>query len=190
MPHSPLIINAADGLTAEDKTDIVKGLREVARAIEQGQGNRLALMQAIGTELLVLALKNGPNEADLPPEKIEGLIRIELGAIVDTIVRMHEGRIAEADVLNERLTRMFDPYLAWNEAINRAIEKKKAAGGEVVQPSPQQKFMFEKFQFRSTMNALINAGKKDPQPTVHRVNGDDVAEIHRLLNSPDEPTTH
>lgn len=181
-------------MNSNDKTDIVMALREAARGIEQSIGDSLALqvMQMIGTELLVLALKSGPLLAEIegenaPPERrqdradhLERLIRVELIAIADTIARLHEHRIKEGDILNERLTRTFDPYLVWNESINRAIAAKLAAKETVVQPSPQQKFSFEKFQFPSTMNALLNAGKDDPQPMGHRLTHAEVEELRRL----------
>lgn len=184
-------------IPTKDKTDIVVALRECARGIEQSLDPDLTLkvMQSIGTELLVLALKHGPLLVEIegenaPPEHretraehLENLIRVEIAAIADTIAKLHEHRITEGDLLNERLTRQFDPYAAWNEAINRAIAKKLAAKELVVGPSPQQKFAFEKFQFPSTMNALRNAGKSDPQPTVHRIGDADVAEMNEALKA-------
>lgn len=181
-------------MTPKDKTDIVMALREAARGIEQSIGPDLALqvMQVIGTELLVLSLKNGPlldeiEGENAPPEHretraehLEHLIRLEIVAISDTIARLHKHRITESDILNERLTRIFDPYLAWNEAINRAIEKKLAAKETVVQPTEAQKFSFEKFQFPSTMNALLNAGKENPEPATLRIGNEDVQALEKL----------
>lgn len=151
-------------MDTKDKTDIVMALREVARGIEHGDADALSLMQALGTELLVLALESGPRAAeisDAAPDVVEGLIRRELAAIIDTIAMLHQHRIKETDILTERLVRMFDPAMAWNEAINRAIEAKKQAK-ETIDPqllymSPQQKFMFETFQIPTTMKALRSA---------------------------------
>lgn len=140
-----------------DKTDIVMALREVAKAIEQDAPNALLLMQSIGTEMLVLALKTGPALARLPEEKVEGLVRQEIAAIADSVGRFHDHFIEESDLLNERLLRQFDPAMAWNEAVNRAIEGKKAAREEVVEMTPQQQMMFHKFQVPTTLRALKSA---------------------------------
>lgn len=170
------------GLQKGDKTAIVVALREVARAIEHNHPNSLNLMQAIGTELVVLALKNGPlldeitNDEEMSEELrdkrknyLEGMIRAEVAAIVDSIARFHEHKIAEVDILNERLTRMFDPAMAWNEAINRAIAAKKKAGLAIRVMTSQQKVAFETFQLPSTMMALKNAGRENPEPMVRRI---------------------
>lgn len=173
-------------LVSKDKTDIVMALRETAKGIEQSvtPNLTLSLMQAIGTELLVLALKNGPlldeiSGEDAPAKTkalreaaLEMMIRIEIKAIADTIASMHEHRIKESDILTERLTRMFDPAPAYNEAINRAIEAKKAKGEEIIELTGTQKWMFDNMQLPSLMSALRNAGNPDPQPMVHRLSGD------------------
>lgn len=173
-------------LVSKDKTDIVMALRETAKGIEQSVSPNytLNLMQAVGTELLVLALKNGPlldeiSGSDATEETkalreaaLEMMIRIEIKAIADTIASMHEHRIKESDILTERLTRMFDPALAYNEAINRAIEAKKAKGEEITQLTGRQKWMFDNMQLPSLMSALRNAGNPDPQPMVHRLSID------------------
>lgn len=165
-------------LSTKDKTDIVMALREAARGIEQSIGPELALatMQIIGGELLILALKNGPlltqiEGENAPPETrqqradhLEKLIRVEIAAIADSIARLHEARITESDIVNERLTRMFDPYAAWNEGLNRAIERKMAAKEDIPRSTKQQKYAFENFQWPSGMNALLNAGREAPQP--------------------------
>lgn len=170
-------------LIPKDKVEIVLALRETAKGIEQSTGTDLALnlMQAVGIELLVLALKNGPLLDEISgedaPEKtkalreaaLEMMIRTELAAIADNIASMHEHRIKESDILNERLVRMFDPALAYNEAINRAIEAKKAKGEQIKLLTPQQKWMFDNMQLPTLMSALRNAGKPDPEPMVHRL---------------------
>lgn len=170
-------------LVPKDKVEIVVALREAAKGIEQSTGTDLALnlMQAVGTELLVLALKNGPLLDEISGENapketkalreaaLEMMIRTELAAIVDTIVSMHKHRIKESDILTERLTRMFDPALAYNEAINRAIEAKKAKGETIPQLTDQQMWMWENMQLPSLMSALRNAGNPNPQPMVHRL---------------------
>jgi hypothetical protein len=142
-------------LTAKDKTDIVMALREVARGIEQDSPNTLELMQAIGTELLVLALKEGAS--DLPPAVAEMVARREISAIGDSMSRLHHHFITEVGILNERLVRIFDPAMAWNEAVNRAILAKQAAREEVIQMTPAQKFMFDSLQVPSTMKRLKEA---------------------------------
>lgn len=145
----------------DDKTDMVVGLREVAKAIEQGHPDYLSLIQAIATELLVFALKQGPGIERIPPEKVEGLIRREIMAIVDSVSRFHDARIEERDILAERLFRLFDPSLAFNEAINRAIERKKEARQEIdhalLNRSPEQDMMWKKWQLPTLEKALRNA---------------------------------
>lgn len=144
-----------------DKLDMVVGLREVAKAIEQGHPDYLITIQAIATELLVFALKLGPAVEKVPSDDLEALIRREITAIVDSVVRFHEGHIEERDILEERLFRLFDPSLAFNEAVNRAIERKKAAREEIdpalLQRTPQQDMMWKKFQLPTLEKALRNA---------------------------------
>lgn len=142
-------------MTPADKTDIVMALREVARGIEQDKPNTRDLMLAIGTELVVLALKEG--STDLPPAVAEMIARREVSAIADSMQRFHSHYVTEVEILNERLVRIFDPALAWNEAVNRAIEAKKAAREEVVMLTPTQQFMFDKLQVPTTMKALSAA---------------------------------
>jgi hypothetical protein len=142
-------------MEATDKTDIVMALREVARGIEQDAPNALELLQAVGTEMLVLALKNG--DSDMPPAVVEMLARREVMAIADSLARFHQHYVTEVEILNERLVRQFDPAMAWNEAINRAIVAKKAAGEEVVMMTPTQQAMFDRFQVPTTMKRLQSA---------------------------------
>lgn len=142
-------------MTPTDKTDIVMALREVARGIEQGSENHLELMRAIGTELLVLALKDGAGQ--MPPAVAELLARREISAIADSMARYHANYVTEVEILNERLVRTFDPAMAWNEAINRAIEAKKAAREEIIEMTPPQQFMFKSLQVPATMKALASA---------------------------------
>lgn len=153
-------------MESQDKLDIVVALREVATAIEQ-RGDlpqTLDIMQALGTELLVLALRNGPMLTTLSPKmtpvKLEALIRREVAAIVDSIARTHDHNSTEIEVLAARLFRMFDPYLAWNEAINRAMEAIRAAGLSVdprlLEPTGEQKKMFEKWGMPTTQKALMH----------------------------------
>lgn len=171
-------------ITSKDKTDIIIALRETAKGLETRaftEGVALEFMQALGIELLVLALKHGPlldkiNGPDVPEkdrpkreEALEFLIRRELAAITDTVAAMHDGRIRETDVIHERLMRMFDPAPAFNEAVTRAIEAKKLKLESVATMTPPQRFAFEQFQVPSMMNALFNAGHEDPVKMVHRV---------------------
>ncbi len=179
-------------ITSKDKTDIIIALRETAKGIETRaftEGVALELMQAIGSELLVLALKYGPlldkiNHKDVPEadrpareEALEMLIRRELAAIADTVAAAHERRIREIDVIHERLMRVFDPAPAFNEAVQRAIEDKKAKLEEVSTMTQPQRFMFEKMQQPTMMAALFNAGHEDPRPTKLRINANDMAAI-------------
>lgn len=124
--HAPVI-------PSDQKTDVIMALREVARGMEQGHPDILALMQVLGTELLVFALKYGPALEKIGPEETERLVRQEILAIVHTIALLHENRITEAAIINERLMRSFDPTLAFNEAINRAIERKKAEKADMAE---------------------------------------------------------
>lgn len=164
-------------LSPTDKTDIVIALRKVATGLEQGDSKTFDLLEAIGTELLVLALKHALPAAPLAeavpmvPEAVEAVARREVSAIGDSVQRFLSHQVTERDILNERLMRQFDPSMAWNEAINRAIEAKKAAKQEVVLMTPQQAFAFEQFQKPSTMMALKNAGAEVTAPTVHRFEG-------------------
>lgn len=59
----------------------------------------------------------------------------------------------EEDVIEKALMRRFDPAPIWNAAINRAIERKKAAREDYPMPN-QQAF---DLQQRTTRNALRNA---------------------------------
>jgi hypothetical protein len=144
---------ATGALTAKDKTDIVMALREVARGIEQDSPNTIDLMKAIGTELLVLALKDGSDR----PAVAEMVARREVSAIDDSMKRLQHHFITEVEILNERLVRMFDPAMAWNEAINRAITAKQAAREEVILMTPTQKFMFDSLQVPATLKRLKEA---------------------------------
>ena len=124
-------------LSPTDKTDIVIALRKVATGLEQGDSKTFDLLEAIGTELLVLALKHALPAAPLAeavpmvPEAVEAVARREVSAIGDSVQRFLSHQVTERDILNERLMRQFDPSMAWNEAINRAIDAKKAAKQEV-----------------------------------------------------------
>lgn len=118
---------------SDDKTQIIMALREVARGMEQGHPDILSLMQMLGTELLVFALKYGPAQERIGPEETERLVRTEIAAIADSIAKLHENRITEASILNDRLTRLFDPTLAFNEAIVRAIDANKADRGKLAE---------------------------------------------------------
>lgn len=153
-------------MDSQDKLNIIVALREVALAIEQ-RGDfpeTLGVMQALGTELLVLALRNGPMlealSPKLTPERLEGLIRREVASIADDIARTHDHNHTEVEVLAARLFRMFDPYLAWNEAINRAMEAIRAAGlsvdPRIMAPTGEQKKMFEQWGFPTTRRALLH----------------------------------
>lgn len=182
-------------LTRKDVNDITTALRETAKGLQTvaiTEGVKLEFMQALGIELLVLALKHGPlldeinRDADeaqkaAREEALEFLIRRELAAITDTVASMHEHRIREIDVIHERLMRVFDPGPAFNEAVQRAIEAKKAKGEAAVMMTGTQKWMFDKFQVPSMMNALFNAGHPEPVPMVHKVNNADVTAMHKAL---------
>lgn len=144
-------------MKSTDKADIIKAMRDVALALERGTPNSIDLMQALGTEMLVLALVNGPGLVDIGADRIEALARREIVAITDNIAAFHEHMTTEVEILTERLVRQFDPSMAWNEAINRAIVAKKAKGEEAVMMTPTQKTMFDRFQVPTTMKALRSA---------------------------------
>jgi hypothetical protein len=78
----------------------------------------------------------------------------EIDAIAENLERFHAGYLDEVGILNERLTRRFDPALAWNEAINRACEAKKIAKSEMLTEFQQRAF---DVQQRTTKDALRNA---------------------------------
>jgi hypothetical protein len=183
-------------VTPKDKTDIILALRETAKGLEKvalTESVTLEFIQALGTELLVLALKHGPlldkingpdvAEADKPAREaaLEMLIRREVAAIADTVATAHEGRIREIDVIHERLMRQFDPAPAFNEAVNRAIEAKKAKGEVAITMTPPQRFSFEQFQVPTLMSALFNAGHESPVQKVHRVDNNTVAAMNKAL---------
>ena len=144
-------------MNSTDKTDIVMALREVATAIEQDAPNGLDIMQSLGTEMLTLALKTGPALSRIDPERVEALVRGEIAAIADSVGRYHDHFIEESDILNERLLRQFDPSMAFNEAINRAIEAKRAAREEIIALTPLQETMFQKYQVPTALRALKTA---------------------------------
>lgn len=144
-------------MDGKDKADIIVALRECAGALEQGHPDALTLLQALGTEMLVLGLKNGPALASVPEDQVEALVRREVFAVADSIASFHQHKVTEVEILNARLVRQFDPAMAWNEAINRAIAAKKAKREEVIDLTPPQRFMFETYQVPTTMKALRSA---------------------------------
>lgn len=183
-------------VTRKDKTDIILALRETAKGLEKvalTENVTLEFIQALGTELLVLALKHGPlldkingpdvPETDRPAREagLEMLIRREIAAVADTVAAAHEGRIREIDVIHERLMRVFDPAPAFNEAVGRAIEAKKTTMQAAVAMTPPQRFAFEHFQVPTLMNALFNAGHEDPVKMTHRVGNDTVKAMNKAL---------
>lgn len=183
-------------VTAKDKLDIIIALRETAKGIEKvalTEGVTLEFIQALGIELMVLALKHGPlldkingpdvPEADRPAREagLEMLIRRELAAITDTIAAAHDGRIREIDVIHERLMRVFDPAPAFNEAVTRAIEAKKNKLETAITMTPPQKFAFEHFQVPTLMNALFNAGHEDPVTMKHRVGSSTIEAMNKAI---------
>jgi hypothetical protein len=62
-------------------------------------------------------------------------------------------QLTEAEVLNKRLSKAFDPAAAWNESVNRAIAAKKAARETINMP---HELAFA-LQQKTTLNALRNA---------------------------------
>lgn len=154
-------------MEVSDRLNIIIALREVATALETKAGDldSRELLKVVGTEMLVLALRDEMQPIDDLPEPLaEKLMRRELSAILHNIARFHKGHVAEGDVLTERLVRLYDPYLAWNEAINRAMERMQKDGVKLdpglLTPSPQQKWMFEKFQLPTTYKALKASAEK------------------------------
>lgn len=144
-------------MESKDKTDIAMALREVATAIEQDKPGAQHALQSLATEMLVLAVKNAPMLAAIPPADLEALARRELAAIIASVAMFQQNKLTEADILNARLVRQFDPAMAWNEAINRAIESKKAAREEIVMMTSTQDQMFRTYQVPTTMKALRDA---------------------------------
>ncbi len=141
----------------KDKTDIILALRDVASAIEQDKPGAQQALTSLATEMLVLAVKNAPMLAAIPPDDLEALARRELAAIIASVAMFQHNKMTETEILNARLVRQFDPAMAWNEAINRAIEAKKAAREEIVMMTSTQQAMFDRFQVPTTMKALRNA---------------------------------
>lgn len=138
---------------------MIDTLRWVTDMLDQDGDPGKELMIAAGVELLATALKDPRDK----PDTLQ-LIRREVTAIGKDIDAYRKAQADEFDILSERLFRLFDPALAWNEAINRAIERKKEMG-ETLDPrlttmSPQQEFMFERQQ-RLTRNALRAAWRHD-----------------------------
>lgn len=185
-------------MKTKDKIEIVVALRETARGLEQQVfSDEIAwqVMQALGIELMVLALKNGPlleqiKGEDVPEEQkaareagFEQLIRRELAAVGDSVATAHEGRIREIDIIHERLVRQFDPSMAFNEAMNRAIEAKKAKMEAIVHMTPAQQFAFRQFQVPTLINALFNAGHESPVKKVHKVDNKVVTEMDKALKA-------
>lgn len=142
-------------MDTKDKTDIVKGLRDIARAVEQDAPNAMELLGIAGREMLVQALK--ANADDIPSDEAETIARREISAISTSMAKFHQHQMTEVEILNERLLRQFDPAMAWNEAINRAIVAKRAAREEVIEFTPSQRMMFDKFQVPTTLRALRSA---------------------------------
>jgi hypothetical protein len=141
----------------KDKTDIIMALREVATAIEQDKPGAQIALQSLANEMLVLAVKNAPMLAGITPEDAEALARREIGAVIVSIAMFQQNKMSETEIINARLVRQFDPAMAWNEAINRAIVAKKAAREEIAMMTSTQQKMFEAFQVPTTMKALRSA---------------------------------
>jgi hypothetical protein len=80
----------------------------------------------------VALLVREAKERGFEPVKARRLAWSEVAAIPDTLVAHFDYQKSEATILSERLARRFDPGMAVNEAAQRAIAAKKAAG----QPSP------------------------------------------------------
>ncbi len=151
------IVPTTQPIPAGQKTDIIMAMREVARGMEQGHPDILSLMQMLGTELLVFALKYGPALERIGPEETERLVRREIAAIAHTVAKLHEHQTTEAQIINDRLMRMFDPTLAFNEAINRAITAKQAEKGNVDEERRALDHVNGQawaLQIRSVLNAL------------------------------------
>lgn len=92
--------------------------------------NRLIL--AICGRLYVWALVReimAPNlDVPLDAREARRLVWRELGAIRETVIEHARYQDREARILNDRLSRRYDPGMAVNEAANRAIAAKQAAG--------------------------------------------------------------
>lgn len=66
------------------------------------------------------------------PDEVRRIAWREISAIRESILAHFDYQDREARILNDRLSRRYDPGQAVNEAANRAIAAKKAAG----EPSP------------------------------------------------------
>ena len=100
---------------------------------------------ALTHDLMAIPPDDAPNWTP-PMEKREvmRLIERELGAIRTSIIEHYRYQDREQRILSERLTRRYDVGMAMNEATNRAIEAKKAAGEPNPDNlSPKQKMALE-----------------------------------------------
>lgn len=73
-------------------------------------------------------LADPPEDVTLDKREVRRLAWRELSAIRASIVEHWRYQDREARILNDRLSRRYDPGMAVNEAANRAIQAKRAAG--------------------------------------------------------------
>lgn len=78
------------------------------------------------------------------------LVEDELASIETTLSH----RASEADVIEARLMRRFDPAMAWSEAINRACAAKKIARTSIFTGYQEQAFAVQQ---ETSLRALKNA---------------------------------
>jgi len=94
----------------------------------------LAIASRVYVWALVRDLKADPPEdaatwlAPLDSSELRRLAWREIGAIRVSIIEHGRYQDREARILNDRLSRRYDPGQAVNEAANRAIAAKQAAG--------------------------------------------------------------
>jgi hypothetical protein len=108
----------------------------------------IGMMRRVGASLIVNAEVWDNSGERRNPEQIRRLAGRELAAVAESIRAFDAYQATEADILNARLSRRFDPGMALNEAAERAIAAKKAAKAEhtikELTPTQQKALEFQK----------------------------------------------
>lgn len=85
--------------------------------------------KALVDDLLAEPPDDAPNwTAPMDRRELQRLVWREMDAIRTSIIEHYRYQDREARILNDRLSRRFDPGAAVNEAARRAIQAKQAAG--------------------------------------------------------------
>lgn len=137
-------------ISTEDVEALDEQLRLVIAEIEQLRAFRDG-RYASARDILAESMKIG----DLFGETAHQIACREIDAVAESLAAYHAYQTNEFGILNDRLTRRFDPAPAWNEAINRAITAKGQTRASMWN-SPQQGAAFD-FQQRATRETLRNA---------------------------------